>query len=165
VVQDSPADIILGMNFMYKYNAVVDMKGRQFALQNDQTGQLVIVPLEMGGPIYYNPAGVNKGPKSYTCIQGFMPENDVQPCEKCKDKADENDRFESVRSSFIREKKAVHANSWKKDSDAVDRAYELYLKGAQLKPNSQAVKGNITLGELGDDWTQYHPEWRPTKVK
>jgi len=27
------------------------------------------------------------------------------------------------------------------------------------------VKGNIALGEVGGDWTQYHPEWKPSKPR
>ena len=26
-------------------------------------------------------------------------------------------------------------------------------------------KGNIALGEIGGDWTKYHPEWKSTKVR
>ncbi|CAG8583230.1 8483_t:CDS:2 [Paraglomus occultum] len=98
---------------------------------------------------------IEKEPKNFTCIQEICQKMFTH-VRSVKNKADKEDL-----SQYIKEKEEAHA------SGAVERAYDLYPKGAQLKPNSQVVvvKENLALGKVGDNWTKYHPEWRPTKAR
>ena len=100
IIDSPPADVILGTNFMHQYNAIINIKSKQVALENEKTKQLVVLPLTMNLMVNASCMPVNivepmdvdipedwrclKGLTEYTCIRGFMPENDVQPCERCK---------------------------------------------------------------------------------
>ncbi|CAG8656571.1 8667_t:CDS:1, partial [Paraglomus occultum] len=47
--------------------------------------------------------------------------------------------------------------------DNVADAYEMYVKGTQLAANGDVIDKKYIYGNVGFDWTVYHPEWKPTK--
>src|SRR6185369_15489854 len=105
VMEEAQADIILGTNFMFENNAIIDLKNQQIALRNEKTEQLVVLPLTLNQLVHSIsiPYQVNvaipmeiclKGPKEYQCIRGYPPKANVLPCAKCKDRLEEAEDYE-----------------------------------------------------------------------
>ena len=186
IMKEAPADIILGVNFLTKYEAELDLRRKRLVLRKEGSSTTVqmttdnlfrhrpvyvIEPMEIDNPIRNLNWRCEKGPQEYRCLKGYPDDAIIYPCNRCKDRARESDDFAAAKTKFNGEKYTAHSNTLSScgngtgNDDNVTTAYELYPKGARLTPCGQVIVNGIAIGEVGDSWTEYHPEWRVKKPK
>ena len=120
----------------------------------------------------YNPSWkCSEGSKEFQCMKRFIPDDvdeDPEPCVKCHNRYYEQVRYAEAKAKYDSFKYTAHSDSCAshyrhgRGYDEVEDAYAWYKKGTQLKPNGDIVDKNVIYGNVGSDWTKYHPEWKPT---
>src|SRR6185312_12619035 len=89
-------------------------------------------------------------------------------CTRCVQRKNEEVYYQEKKSFYNSLKYTAHSGSCERaykhgqDTDQIDDAYDLYVKGTGLKPSGDVVLGKIVYGNTGIDFTKHHPEWRAT---
>ncbi|CAG8629972.1 6087_t:CDS:1, partial [Paraglomus occultum] len=110
-----------------------------------------------------------KGPKPDQCIPAYIPEDQDDyriRCSKCASRHEEEVYYQEKKTLYEELKYSAHSNGCRnfyqyqmEYANVVD-AYEMYVKGTELKPSGDVVLGKVVYGNVGLDFTKYHPEWK-----